>query len=197
MTSPRWRGIAHLTLTEKGTARQRLTKNEGIPADNALGKALRDDWLQRLVMIGAEQLLALSAIGALPDPVVPEKARGALEALAKLLLLAATQLTRLFNLHGECDHIEIAGAARRALTEDSSPTPLAERIGTRLMHILVDEFQDTSRDQYDLLRTLTRDWSAGDGRTLFLVGDPCNPSTAFAMPRWAVFPRCAPPDSMG
>jgi ATP-dependent exoDNAse (exonuclease V) beta subunit len=40
------------------------------------------------------------------------------------------------------------------------------------MHILVDEFQDTSRDQYDLLRALTQDWSAGDGRTLFLVGDP-------------------------
>ena len=108
----------------------------------------------------------------LPDPVVSEKDRGALEALAKLLLLAATQLTRLFNQHGECDHVEIAGAARRALTEDSSPTPLAERIGTRLMHILVDEFQDTSRDQYDLLRTLTQDWSPGDGRTLFLVGDP-------------------------
>ena len=40
------------------------------------------------------------------------------------------------------------------------------------MHILVDEFQDTSRDQYELLRTLTQDWSDGDGRTLFLVGDP-------------------------
>jgi ATP-dependent exoDNAse (exonuclease V) beta subunit len=40
------------------------------------------------------------------------------------------------------------------------------------MHILVDEFQDTSRDQYELLRTLTQDWSSGDGRTLFLVGDP-------------------------
>ena len=168
----RWRGIVHLAVTEKGTARARLTKTEGIPTDNALGKALRDDWLQRLVMIDTEQLMALNAIGALPDPVVPEKARGALEALARLLLLAATQLTRLFNLHGECDHVEIAGAARRALTEDSSPTPLAERIGTRLMHLLVDEFQDTSRDQYELLRTLTRDWSAGDGRTLFLVGDP-------------------------
>jgi ATP-dependent exoDNAse (exonuclease V) beta subunit len=79
---------------------------------------------------------------------------------------------RIFNLHGECDHPEIAGAARRALVEDSSPTPLAERLGARLMHILVDEFQDTSRDQYDLLRTLTQDWTSGDGRTLFLVGDP-------------------------
>jgi ATP-dependent exoDNAse (exonuclease V) beta subunit len=49
---------------------------------------------------------------------------------------------------------------------------LAERLGTRIRHILVDEFQDTSREQYDLLLTLTQDWSEGDGRTLFLVGDP-------------------------
>jgi ATP-dependent helicase/nuclease subunit A len=169
---PRWRGIAKLALTQEGNARKTLNKNDGIPADNVHGKALRDDWIARLLLIGDEQLAALNAIAALPDPRVPEKARGALEALAKLLLLAATQLTRLFNAHGECDHIEIAGAARRALTVDSSPTALAERIGTRLMHILVDEFQDTSRDQYELLRTLTQDWSTGDGRTLFLVGDP-------------------------
>jgi ATP-dependent helicase/nuclease subunit A len=168
----RWRGVSRLALTDKGTARQKLTKNEGIPADSVHGKALRDDWVARLMLIDDEQLAALNAIGALPDPVVPDKARGALDALARLLLLAATQLTALFNAHGECDHTEIAGAARRALTENSSPTPLAERIGTRLMHILVDEFQDTSRDQYELLRTLTQDWSNRDGRTLFLVGDP-------------------------
>ena len=168
----RWRGIARLALTGEGTARKTLNKNDGIPSDSVHGKALRDDWVERLRLIDPEQLAALNAIAALPDPVVPEKARGALDALARLLLLAATQLTSLFNAHGECDHTEIAGAARRALTENSSPTPLAERLGTRLMHILVDEFQDTSRDQYDLLRTLTLDWSDGDGRTLFLVGDP-------------------------
>jgi ATP-dependent helicase/nuclease subunit A len=169
---PRWRGVARLALTDKGAARQRLTKIEGILPDDAHGKALRDDWVDRLRLMDSGQLAALNVIAALPDPVVPEKARGALDALARLLLLAATQLTALFNTHGECDHTEIAGAARRALTEDSSPTPLAERIGTRLLHILVDEFQDTSRDQYELLRTLTQDWANGDGRTLFLVGDP-------------------------
>jgi ATP-dependent helicase/nuclease subunit A len=168
----RWRGISHLAITEKGTPRQRMTKNEGIPPDNTLGKALRDDWFKMLVTLDLAHLNALATISSLPDPRVPDKARGALDALARLLLLAATQLTWLFNLNGECDHTEIAGAARRALTVDSSPTPLAERIGTRLTHILVDEFQDTSRDQYELLRTLTQGWSSGDGRTLFLVGDP-------------------------
>ena len=36
----------------------------------------------------------------------------------------------------------------------------------------MDEFQDTSQSQYELLTRLTAGWQAGDGRTLFLVGDP-------------------------
>jgi ATP-dependent exoDNAse (exonuclease V) beta subunit len=39
-------------------------------------------------------------------------------------------------------------------------------------HILVDEFQDTSIEQCTLLESLTAGWDDGDGRTLFMVGDP-------------------------
>ena len=169
---PRWRGIANLALTAEGTPRKQLTKNDGIPAGDPLGKVLRDDWLARLRIVDESQERALAAIGALPDPRIPPEARDALDSLSRLLLQAATMLRVLFDQHGECDHTEIAGAARQALTQDSNPTPLAERIGVHLKHILIDEFQDTSRDQYELLVTLTRDWSNGDGRTLFLVGDP-------------------------
>ena len=38
--------------------------------------------------------------------------------------------------------------------------------------MLVDEFQDTSEAQVKLLESLTAGWQPGDGRTLFLVGDP-------------------------
>ena len=41
-----------------------------------------------------------------------------------------------------------------------------------LRHILVDEFQDTSLAQFDLVEVLTAGWEEGDGRTLFVVGDP-------------------------
>ena len=40
------------------------------------------------------------------------------------------------------------------------------------MHILVDEFQDTSRTQFDLLLRLTAGWHPGDGHSFFAVGDP-------------------------
>ncbi len=45
-------------------------------------------------------------------------------------------------------------------------------LDARLRHVLVDEFQDTSEAQVQLLQSLTAGWERGDGRTLFLVGDP-------------------------
>ncbi|MDA0225494.1 MAG: UvrD-helicase domain-containing protein, partial [Proteobacteria bacterium] len=39
-------------------------------------------------------------------------------------------------------------------------------------HLLVDEFQDTSISQYQLIERLTAGWEPGDGRTVFAVGDP-------------------------
>ena len=36
----------------------------------------------------------------------------------------------------------------------------------------MDEFQDTSETQLRLLRQMVGDWQDGDGRTVFLVGDP-------------------------
>jgi ATP-dependent exoDNAse (exonuclease V) beta subunit len=36
----------------------------------------------------------------------------------------------------------------------------------------VDEFQDTSNSQWELIERLTAGWEAGDGRTVLVVGDP-------------------------
>ena len=52
------------------------------------------------------------------------------------------------------------------------PDEVRDRLLAGYSHILVDEFQDTSYAQYDLLRRLTAGWSPGDGKTLFVVGDP-------------------------
>ena len=74
---------------------------------------------------------------------------------------------------GEADFSEIASRAIQALGEDGNePSSLALRMDYRIEHLLVDEFQDTSLSQIRLLERLTAGWSEGDGRTLFLVGDP-------------------------
>ncbi len=42
----------------------------------------------------------------------------------------------------------------------------------RVSHLLVDEFQDTSPEQLELVQALTSGWEQGESRSLFLVGDP-------------------------
>jgi ATP-dependent exoDNAse (exonuclease V) beta subunit len=77
-----------------------------------------------------------------------------------------------FREEGAIDFCELGEAARRALGALGDPSDLAFRLDSRIEHLLVDEFQDTSRVQVELLERLTTGWQPGDGRTLFLVGDP-------------------------
>lgn len=80
---------------------------------------------------------------------------------------ARAELRRRFREHalaiGAVGFDEMVPMAERLLAEH--PDLLAQVRG-RYGHILVDEFQDTSRDQLRLVKAL-----AGGGRSLFLVGD--------------------------
>ena len=82
------------------------------------------------------------------------------------------ELRVLFAERNSADFIELALAAQRALGSAVRPSDLLLALDRRIQHILVDEFQDTSRSQIRLLELLTSGWERGDGRSLFLVGDP-------------------------
>ncbi len=90
----------------------------------------------------------------------------------QLLLRAQDSLREVFRERGAVDFTEVTRAAIRALGPPDRPSDLLYRLDYRIEHLLVDEFQDTSRAQYDLIAALTGQWSEGDGHTLFLVGDP-------------------------
>ncbi|MEO8224759.1 MAG: 3'-5' exonuclease, partial [Gammaproteobacteria bacterium] len=166
-----WRFAASLLLTGKEDWRKSLTVREGFPPDQ---KDLKAHALEILgVLRAAPRLLAaLVSVQRLPEPHYSAGQWGALEALLRLLPFAAAELKLVFAYEGATDYAEIAAEGRAALGDDSDPSSLALRVDWRLQHLLLDEFQDTSEAQYALLRALTRGWSAGDGRTLFLVGDP-------------------------
>jgi ATP-dependent exoDNAse (exonuclease V) beta subunit len=95
-----------------------------------------------------------------------------LQALVELLPLLVAELWLVFRGEGQADFAEIALKAQAALGDSEDPSELLLLLDSRMEHILVDEFQDTSWLQYRLLQTLTAGWQPGDGRTLFLVGDP-------------------------
>lgn len=168
---PTWRGMVELLLTAEGKWRRRYTKNEGFPPEDRDEKA-RVQEMVRLLGDDDDLRERLHALRRLPEPRFRDDQWDLLEALVGLLPVAVAQLQLVFGERGEVDFTEMALRAQEALGAPDAPTDLALRLDLRIRHILVDEFQDTSLSQYRLLELLTAGWEAGDGRSLFVVGDP-------------------------
>jgi len=115
---------------------------------------------------------ALAALLLIPPEKYTDAQWQALEAILALLKPAVAQLLTLFGEKGEVDFTQIAHGALLALGTPDEPTDLLLSMDVRVHHLLVDEFQDTSNSQWELLERLTAGWEEGDGRTVFAVGDP-------------------------
>ena len=113
----------------------------------------------------------LCAINALPPAHYPADQWDVAKSLFRVLSRALVELQFVFNAHNQCDFTELSLLARHALNADSGADDLAAALGARLQHLLVDEMQDTSTSQYELIELLTANWD-GYGQTVFLVGDP-------------------------
>jgi ATP-dependent exoDNAse (exonuclease V) beta subunit len=166
----RWRGIVWLLLTGGGEFRKRLTKTEGFPAQCA-DKAPMLDLIRELDADPAARRI-LTEIRTLPAPVYSDAQWDRARAVAQVLVLAAAELEQVLREQGAADFPAVSLAALRALGSADAPTDLGLRLDYRLQHILVDEFQDTSSAQLELVRLLTAGWQRDDGRSVFCVGDP-------------------------
>jgi ATP-dependent helicase/nuclease subunit A len=166
-----WQRLAFLTRTDNGWRVRITAALLGAEFQDPALRALLKEQIAQLAQIpGAAELLV--QLQGLPAAALGPGDAAALAALSRVLAHAAAQLHREFAQAGRVDYTFIMGAAREALAEAGEPTELALRTGLKLRHILVDEFQDTSLAQFQLLATLTASWEEGDGRTLFVVGDP-------------------------
>jgi ATP-dependent helicase/nuclease subunit A len=166
----RWRGVACLLLTAEGEFRKRLTKKEGFPPQCA-DKPPMQDLLQELDRDPQSRQI-LVEIRDLPAPLYGDEQWGRVREVAQVLVLAAAELDQVFREQGAADFPAVSLAALRALGSAAAPTDLSLRLDYRLQHILLDEFQDTSSAQLELVALLTAGWQQGDGRSIFCVGDP-------------------------
>ncbi|MFT4519482.1 MAG: ATP-dependent helicase/nuclease subunit A [Halioglobus sp.] len=176
---PAWRELAKMLQTQKGLWRKSITKKQGFPT----GKGEPAERKQRLLTLlaemseieGLQEILA--AVNALPETATDSDSWLLVLHLSRLLPMLAAQLLLVFQKHGVVDHSQVAEAALLALGDDDAPTDLALRLDYCIEHILIDEFQDTSINQFDLLDKLTRGWGEHNAaqpespRTLMIVGD--------------------------
>jgi ATP-dependent helicase/nuclease subunit A len=166
-----WQAIANLLLIKSGEWRKSINKNDGFPAGDRGQKKELYECIHSLQSEPGLQF-CLQRVRDLPPPGYTDEQWQVLLALFNLLPVAAAELTRLFGERGVTDHAEVALAARKALGHADDPGDIALALDYRISHLLVDEMQDTSIGQYDLLKTITAGWTPGDGRTAFCVGDP-------------------------
>ncbi len=172
-----WRGLAELLLTAKGEARRNpppvlppIGNGEGAGERRAL-RAQAGAFLDALAGT-PRAVAALARVRLLPEARYSERARAFLDALVHVLPRVVAELVLVFAEEGACDFAEVTLRALRALGDAGDPTPILLAQDLRIEHFLIDEVQDTSRRQWQLVERLTSGWQEGDGRTLFVVGDP-------------------------
>jgi len=178
-----WEGLAELLLTGKDDWYKTVNVKNGFPPEKKGGNPDENrqckDMKQRMTALlnrlraGPPEFRdALAAVRTLPAERYDDASWEVIEALTDALLLAVAELTVAFKHSGQADFTAIAQGAVEALGTADAPTDLALHLDYRIRHLLVDEFQDTSVSQFELLARLTAGWQPGDGRTLFAVGDP-------------------------
>ncbi len=187
-----WLLVAQLLLTNGGTWRKTFPVNlVGAKVEKRIAAQLK------LVITGidSDELAALlHGVRSLPPARYPAEQWVVTKALFRLLQHALVELQLLFAREGVCDFSAVALAARTALAADYGEVQVA--MGTRLRHLLVDEMQDTSSSQYELLEALTAGWDGGS-QTVFLVGDPKQSIYLFRQARVELFQQCMETSTLG
>jgi ATP-dependent helicase/nuclease subunit A len=167
-----YRALANLLLTATGAFRARIDKNLGFPADRKREKQRLADLIKQAAAI--PQLdSALSFLRTLPPVRYSEEEWRIVRAAFLLLTRAAAELRIVFAEVGATDFTEISQTSLNVLKgEDGIPSEATLAFADGIHHLLVDEFQDTSRRQHELLSRLIAAWPDQQERTCFVVGDP-------------------------
>ena len=165
-----WRCVCTFLLTEANEWRKTVTRRDGFPADTQEEKQRKSDMvnLLRWLQPRADLLAALCAVRSLPPAAYSEGQWITLRHVFTVLRHAVAELRVVFAEQNAVDFTEVSLAAIEVLKQAPDRT-LAR-------HLLIDEFQDTSRRQHDLISAIVCAWDPGsdpeDHRTVFLVGDP-------------------------
>ena len=161
-----WQAVAEVLLTKQGDPRKRLSFKDGFPEgfDQKKWAPLLQDLPGPVVRI-LKQCRDLTPTGASAEEAA------ALQDLVILVGEALRVYEQLCAHRGALDFIALEAATLNLLAEDD-PTEVMLRLDYRLKHLLVDEFQDTSVNQMQLLCRLMAGWHDSSGRTLMVVGDP-------------------------
>jgi ATP-dependent helicase/nuclease subunit A len=161
------RRLQRYFLTRAGTPRRRLART--LTADWFASTAARTRHEQAMQRLAPA---VLDALDGLDRDVNGLLARG----LLRVLAIAVTRYERLLDEHALLDFTGLLDRSVRLLARQEEFARSRLKLQSRFHHLLVDEFQDTSRLQWRLIELLVDAWGEGEGATdaptsIFVVGD--------------------------
>lgn len=165
-----WQTLANIFLTQAGEWRKKVDTRQGFPPKSAEKKQFEE--ILAACQDNPQLQKCLQAIQNSPPLHYKPEQWQIIAILLELLPLLAAQLQSIFHQQNAMDFVELNLAASRALGEEDQPSDLNLKLDYQIQHILIDEFQDTSVMQFNLLKKLISGWQPDAQRTLFLVGDP-------------------------
>jgi ATP-dependent helicase/nuclease subunit A len=174
-------------LTQNGEARKRLTyrKDEFRSAS---------DYTRHAAAVASLAPYLIDALTSYRREINVVLAR----AVRRLLTIALQQYEGVLRKHGVLDFAAVLERTLRLLGQMEEFSRSRYKLEARYQHVLVDEFQDTSRAQWALVELLIRSWSEGLGLTgserqptVFIVGDRKQSIYGFRDAEVAVFDEAA------
>lgn len=159
--------LSDLVLTKQGEPRKR-------PANVKADFRTTADYERHKVVVAGLGPHVQSALAVFKRDINLILARG----VRRLFAIAQDEYRRTLDKHGVLDFADLLERTLKLLGQMEEFSRSRYRLESRYEHVLVDEFQDTSRAQWRLVRELVRAWGEGEGLShgpippsIFIVGD--------------------------
>ncbi|OPL15298.1 MAG: hypothetical protein AVO39_02585 [delta proteobacterium MLS_D] len=168
-----WKAVAGVLLTKEGTPRKQLGPKTGFYQGFQ-----KSEWGSRITGMPHRLASLLKETCEFP---AEDESPADIDVLFDLIILCAEVIGDYEKLCRRRSLVDFTGLEQCALRilDTADPSELSLFLDHRLIHILIDEFQDTNRTQWKLLKYLVSGWEPGDGKTVFIVGDPKQSIYAF------------------
>jgi len=182
---PSWQSVASCLLTKQGAPRKSFGPSSGFYSGFK-----KTRWGSLISSLSSPLTGQLQDIVLFPphDDINRDNI-----ALTDFLILAAETIVHFEAMLRKRHCVDFTGLEQAALRllNDEDPSDLHLHLDSTLRHLLVDEFQDTNYAQWRMIQQLTSGWQPGDGRTVFLVGDPKQSIYSFRNAEVQLFFRAA------